>query len=186
VVKTELELATVVECFHARKFSAKPDKRGALKVNCSGTAKKQKKPIKTGMQGAQKVLDKDKMEAMLQMTKTRPGELREVMTGQSDGAPKVEPQNPTRRVWTLSPKIVFISETRQQSNRVRNIKGRLALNNCFLVNGRGKGGGLALYWDNSIKLNIVSYGMHHIDTLIWDGDHDAAWHGTFVYGEPRA
>jgi hypothetical protein len=95
VVKTELELATVVECFHARKFSAKPDKRGALKVNCSGTAKKQKKPIKTGMQGAQKVLDKDKMEAMLQMTKTRPGELREVMTGQSDGAPKVEPQNPT-------------------------------------------------------------------------------------------
>jgi hypothetical protein len=91
-----------------------------------------------------------------------------------------------RLVCTLSPKIVFISETRHQSNRVRNIKGRLALDNCFLVNGRGKGGGLALYWDNSIKLNIVSYGMHHIDTLIWDGDHDAAWHGTFVYGEPRA
>jgi hypothetical protein len=94
-------------------------------------------------------------------------------------------QELVRLVHTLSPKIVFISETRQQSNRVRNIKGRLASDNCFLVDGRGKGGGLALYWDNSIKLNIVSYGMHHIDTLIWDGDHHAAWRGTFVYGEPR-
>jgi hypothetical protein len=41
------------------------------------------------------VLDKDGMEAMLQMTKTGPGELMEVMTGQSVGAPKVEPQNLT-------------------------------------------------------------------------------------------
>jgi hypothetical protein len=44
VVKTKLELATAVERYHARKFSAKPDKRGALKVNCSSTAKKAKNP----------------------------------------------------------------------------------------------------------------------------------------------
>jgi hypothetical protein len=25
--------------------------------------------------------------------------------------------------------------------------------------------------------------LHHIDTLIWDGDHHASWRGTFVYGE---
>jgi hypothetical protein len=43
MVKTELELATVMERFHTRKFGAKPEKRGALKVNNSGTAKKQKK-----------------------------------------------------------------------------------------------------------------------------------------------
>jgi hypothetical protein len=88
-------------------------------------------------------------------------------------------------VRTVSPKIVFISETRQQSNRVRNLKSRLAMDNCFLVDGKVKGGSLALYWDNSIKLSIVSYGMHHIDTLIWDGDHHASWRETFVYGEPR-
>jgi hypothetical protein len=27
--------------------------------------------------------------------------------------------------------------------------------------------------------------MHHIDTLVWDGIHNAAWRGTFIYGEPR-
>jgi hypothetical protein len=42
VVKTELELATAVECFHARKYGAKTKKRGALKVNCSGSVKKPK------------------------------------------------------------------------------------------------------------------------------------------------
>jgi hypothetical protein len=72
------------------------------------------------------------------------------------------------------PKIVFISKTSQQSDRVRNLKRRLALDNGFVVDGKGKGGGLALYWDNSIKLTVLSYGMHHIDTLIWDSDHQAA------------
>jgi hypothetical protein len=46
-VRTELELATAVERFYARKFGAKLEKWGALKVNY--TVKKQKTPIKTGM-----------------------------------------------------------------------------------------------------------------------------------------
>jgi hypothetical protein len=81
--------------------------------------------------------------------------------------------------------IVFISETKQQRDRVRNLKVRLGLNNCFIVHGEGKGGGLALYWHDEIKIGILSYGLHHIDTIIWDGEHHAGWRGTFVYDEPR-
>jgi hypothetical protein len=44
MVKTKLELATAMERFHTRKFGAKPEKRGALNVNNSGAAKKQKNP----------------------------------------------------------------------------------------------------------------------------------------------
>lgn len=94
-------------------------------------------------------------------------------------------QELVRLVRTYSPKIVFISETRQQKDRVSNIRFRLGLNNSFVIDGVGKGGGLALFWDDSIKIDILSYGLHHIDTIIWDGDHHAGWHGTFVYGEPR-
>lgn len=68
------------------------------------------------------------------------------------------------------PKIVFISETRQQNSRVENLRWRLSLKNCYVVNGEGKGGGLALNWDESVSLDILSYSQHHIDT--------------FVYGEP--
>jgi hypothetical protein len=44
MVKNKLELATAMERFHTRKFGAKPEKRGALNVNNSGAAKKQKNP----------------------------------------------------------------------------------------------------------------------------------------------
>jgi hypothetical protein len=38
-----------------------------------------------------------------------------------------------------------------------------------------------LYWDESIKITILSYVLHYIDTLVWDGDHHTSWRGTFVY-----
>jgi hypothetical protein len=34
-------------------------------------------------------------------------------------------------------------------------------------------------------VQILSYGLHHIDTLISDESHHAAWRGSFIYGEPR-
>jgi hypothetical protein len=94
-------------------------------------------------------------------------------------------QELVRLVRVYCPSIVFLSETRQQSYRVSNINGRLGMNKCFTVDGQGKGGGLALYWNDSIKTDILSYGMHHIDTLVWDGVHHPGWRGTFVYGEPN-
>jgi hypothetical protein len=64
------------------------------------------------------------------------------------------------------PKIVFISATRQKRDRVRNLRFRVGLNNCFVIDNAGKGGGLALFWDDSIKLDIISYGMHYIDKVV--------------------
>jgi hypothetical protein len=68
---------------------------------------------------------------------------------------------------------------------VSNIKGRLDMNNCLVVDGVGKGGGLALYWNDEVKIQVLSYGLHHNDTLVWDGVHHAGWRATFAYGEPR-
>jgi hypothetical protein len=88
-------------------------------------------------------------------------------------------------VRDFCPSIVFLSKTKQQKNRVENLKNRLGMNKCFIVDGIDKSGGLALYWSDSIKIEILSYGLHHIDTLVWDGSHHAGWRGTFIYGEPN-
>jgi hypothetical protein len=80
-------------------------------------------------------------------------------------------------VRKFCPKIVFISETRQQKERVR-LGGRIGLEKALVVDGHTKGGGLVLFWDASIKIIVLSYGLHYIDTLIWDGDHHASWWGT--------
>jgi hypothetical protein len=87
-------------------------------------------------------------------------------------------------VRKIYPKIVFISKTRQQKERVSRLCGRIGLDKTLIVDGHGKGGGLVLFWDASIKIIVLSYGVHYIDTLIWDGHHHASWWGTFVYGEP--
>jgi hypothetical protein len=49
------------------------------------------------------------------------------------------------------PNIVFISETRQQKERVSNLRFRLDFNNSFVVDGVGKGARVVLFWDDSIK-----------------------------------
>jgi hypothetical protein len=68
---------------------------------------------------------------------------------------------------------------------VINLRGKLGLNKSFVLDGVGKGGGLLLFWDDSIKIDILLYGLHHIDTLIWDGENHAVLRGTFVYGNPE-
>jgi hypothetical protein len=79
-VKTDLVLAIVVDRFHARKFGAKSEKWGALKVTSTSKVKKQKTPIKASIQGALKQLDPDEMEAMLNRTKSEQEDLMEVVT----------------------------------------------------------------------------------------------------------
>jgi hypothetical protein len=67
---------------------------------------------------------------------------------------------------------------------VSNLCGRIGLKNALVVDGQGKGGGLVLFWDESIKIIVLPYDLHYMDTLVCDGDHHASWRGTFVYGEP--
>jgi hypothetical protein len=94
-------------------------------------------------------------------------------------------QELTRLIRDYCPKIVFLSETRQHKDRVSNLRFRLGLNKSFIVDGIDKGGVLVLFWDDSIKINILSYALHHIDTKIWSPDLNMGWRGTFIYGEPR-
>jgi hypothetical protein len=67
---------------------------------------------------------------------------------------------------------------------VSNIKVRVGMNNYLVVDGVDKGGGLPLYWNDEVNIQVLSYGLHHIDMLVWDGVRHAAWRATFVYGEP--
>nr|TKW09857.1 hypothetical protein SEVIR_6G128700v2 [Setaria viridis] len=65
-----------------------------------------------------------------------------------------------------SPKIVFLSKTRQSDDWVRNLRWRLELQNCLTIKGEGKGGGVALFWDEGLTVDLQSMGEHHIDVLL--------------------
>ncbi|PNT74307.1 hypothetical protein BRADI_1g12314v3, partial [Brachypodium distachyon] len=57
-------------------------------------------------------------------------------------------QELVRLVRTHCPNIVFLSETRQNKSYVESICRRLGFQNCLPFSIKGKGGGLALYWNN--------------------------------------
>jgi hypothetical protein len=56
-------------------------------------------------------------------------------------------QELTHLVRKFCPKNVFISETRQQKERVSRLCGRIGLDKALVVDGHRKGGGLVLFWD---------------------------------------
>jgi hypothetical protein len=84
-----------------------------------------------------------------------------------------------------NPKLLFLSETRQNKDYVENLRWRLGLKHVVTFSGKGKGGGLALFWDESIQMSLFKLGRNHIDVTICNLPNMNKWRCTFVYGEPR-
>ncbi|KQK05835.1 hypothetical protein BRADI_2g22831v3 [Brachypodium distachyon] len=52
-------------------------------------------------------------------------------------------------VHALQLQLVFLSETRQRKEVVEGLRWRLGLKNVLSFSEKGKGGGVALFWDDS-------------------------------------
>ena len=52
------------------------------------------------------------------------------------------------------PSVMFIAETWADEERLKSIKHRLQFDHMFMVPRIHRGGGLVLYWKDSIKLNV--------------------------------
>ena len=55
----------------------------------------------------------------------------------------------------------------------------------FTVSGHGKGGGLAVFWDEAYSCELNKSGEHFVDMYDNKGD-GTKWRCTFIYGEPKA
>ena len=89
-------------------------------------------------------------------------------------------------VHTYKPKLVFLTETRQNNKYVRNLKWRLGLRHCITQPGIGKGAGIALFYDENVEIKKIATGARYIDVLVRMNPHGPQWRATFVYGEPKA
>lgn len=93
-------------------------------------------------------------------------------------------QELTRLIREHKPSLVFLSETRQNKAIVEGICRRNSFSNCLPVCVEGKGGGLALFVSSNLKVDLISFGPHHIDVSVLD-QFGKKWRNSFVYGEPR-
>jgi hypothetical protein len=83
------------------------------------------------------------------------------------------------------PKLVFLSETCQNKEYIEDLRWRFRLKHVVTFSEKGKGGGLALFWDESVHVELFKLSKHHIDVTIHNLPNGNKWRCTFVYGEPR-
>ena len=88
-------------------------------------------------------------------------------------------------VRAKSPMLVFLSETRMKGSRVANLRWRLGLKHCSTVDSVGTGGGLALFWHESVDVSLIEKHQRYIDVHVKDNPSAVRMRITFVYGEPR-
>ena len=71
------------------------------------------------------------------------------------------------------PSIVFLAETWVDEARLKEIQRNIYFENLFFVERNNRGGGLALYWKNSLDLHVESSSKNHIDSIINKGRGEA-------------
>ena len=88
-------------------------------------------------------------------------------------------------VQTHSPSIVFLCETRQSKNKMSRYRARLGLKGFDASDSVGLSGGLALYWHESLSLDVKTINERYIDAYVNGVAGEPPWRLTCVYGEPR-
>jgi hypothetical protein len=56
-----------------------------------------------------------------------------------------------------------VMETQIHMSRVEGLARTLGFENCFLVSSSRRSGGLGMYWNNEISVEIFQYLHYHID-----------------------
>ncbi|KAH7859929.1 hypothetical protein Vadar_007196 [Vaccinium darrowii] len=82
------------------------------------------------------------------------------------------------------PSIVFLMETKNNKVKVETIRRSLKFDFGFYVDPEGTSGGLALWWNGDVDLEVESASKNLIHSIVKDNSSSSCWATTFVYGSP--
>lgn len=84
----------------------------------------------------------------------------------------------------FTPTLFCIVETQMDSTRVEAMAGTLGFDSSYAVSSQGRSGGIGLFWNNSVLVEILGYSDYHLDVSVEEHG-SAKWRMTCVYGEAR-
>ena len=58
---------------------------------------------------------------------------------------------------SVAPSVLCVLETQVHKARVEGLKGTLGFDNAFAVSSSGRNGGMGIFWNNKIRLEILPY-----------------------------
>jgi len=84
------------------------------------------------------------------------------------------------------PNVVFLIETKlpdfKFDFKLDRIRRLCHFDSCFAVSSRGKSGGLAMLWDNTVSLELITFLDNHIDMIVDEKIGSDKWRMTGFYG----
>ena len=80
------------------------------------------------------------------------------------------------------PSMIFLAETKMKDHRIIGVRRRLGFSNGFDVAPVGQAGGLSLWFDDSIQVEVRNFSKHYIDTTCCLVDSQQSFRFTGVYG----
>jgi exonuclease III len=84
----------------------------------------------------------------------------------------------------FAPSVLCVLETQIHKSRVEGLKSALGFANAFAVSSSGRSGGLAIFWNNEIKIDILPYSQYHTDSIVSENG-GSPWRLTCVYEEAQ-
>ena len=76
---------------------------------------------------------------------------------------------------TQSPSLVFLCETRQNKNKLYRLRNRLGLSGFEGVSSNGRSGGLALFWHESMYVDVQEANERLIDVYLCMSPNKPLW-----------
>ncbi|XP_073367941.1 uncharacterized protein [Aegilops tauschii subsp. strangulata] len=80
--------------------------------------------------------------------------------------------------------VLCLVETQLDSARAEILSLSFGYNKSFAVSSSGRSGGLVLFWNNEIKLEIQGYSKYHIDAIMSELG-TVPWRLSCIYGEAK-
>ena len=87
-------------------------------------------------------------------------------------------------VRAKDPSVVFLVETWADEARLKSVLRKIEFENMFIAPRQNRGGGLVLFWRDSMDVTVEGSGRNYIDAIINKNKEDE-WRFTRFYGEPE-
>lgn len=78
--------------------------------------------------------------------------------------------------------MLCLQETQVGGLRARNLAFSFGFSRCYTVGSNGRSGGLAIYWNDDLLLELIHYSQYHIDMIVKKNGEEP-WRLTNIYGE---
>jgi hypothetical protein len=90
-----------------------------------------------------------------------------------------------RLVKEKRPSLVFLMETKMLSKCLEKIRLKIGFGNVFGVDSVGRSGGLALFWNDSLSVEIQNFSRRHINAIVGADGRNQLWKFTGFYGNSK-